>query len=146
MIDKSISQAPGQNLEQDSPDIEIEVVNPEAMKVGIDGIEIDIEPGDDTEGSEDFDSNLADFMDDSALQSIASDLLDLVDADVNSRKDWVDSFVKGLEVLGMKYEGWCMWCLLHLAYRSSNPVPSRDDYRDIPRSRPSQNADRGRGR
>jgi hypothetical protein len=43
-------------------------------------------------------------MDDSALQSIASDLIDLVDADINSRKDWVDSFVKGLEVLGMKYE------------------------------------------
>jgi hypothetical protein len=105
MIDKALTQ----NLDQDNADnanqhnIEIEVEDPKSMHVGIDGLEIDIEPGDDTEG-ESFDENLADYMDDSALQSISSDLLDLVDADVNSRKDWVDSFVKGLEVLGMKYE------------------------------------------
>jgi hypothetical protein len=60
------------------------------------------EPGE--VGDEDFGANLAEGMDDSALQSIAYDLIDLVETDTNSRKDWVDAFVKGLEVLGMKYE------------------------------------------
>lgn len=105
MIDKALTPNPDdQNLDNIQPDIEIEITNPDDVKVGIDGVEIDLMPEDDTEGGESFDENLADYMDDSALQSIASDLLDLVDADLNSRKDWVDSFVKGLEVLGMKYE------------------------------------------
>jgi len=98
-IDKALSPIA---IAEGGPDIEIEVLNPEAMSIGIDGVEIDLLP--DTEDESDFDSNLADFMDESALQSLASDLIDLVDADINSRKDWVDSFVKGLEVLGMKYE------------------------------------------
>ena len=83
------------------PDIEIAIENPDDVEIGIDGVVIDLMPEDDEET---FDANLAEFMDDSALQSLASDLIDLVDADINSRKDWVDSFVKGLEVLGMKYE------------------------------------------
>lgn len=98
-IDKALMSSP---INGKGPDIEIEVVNPEAMSIGIDGVEIDLLP--ETEDASDFDSNLADFMDESALQSLASDLIDLVDADINSRKDWVDAFVKGLEVLGMKYE------------------------------------------
>jgi hypothetical protein len=51
-----------------------------------------------------FEANLAEEMSEGELQSISSELLDLVEADTNSRKDWVDAFVKGLEVLGMKYE------------------------------------------
>ena len=84
-------------------EIEIEIDNPDDVTVGIDGLEIDLMPDSGAEGEE-FDSNLAEFLDDSALQSLASELVDLVDADINSRKDWVDAFVKGLEVLGMKYE------------------------------------------
>lgn len=98
-IDKALTPSP---MSDEGPDLEIEVVNPEAMSIGIDGVEIDLLP--DAEDESEFDSNLAEFMDQSALQSLASDLIDLVDADINSRKDWVDAFVKGLEVLGMKYE------------------------------------------
>jgi hypothetical protein len=86
----------------DEPVFEIEITNPDDVKLGIGGVEIDLMPEDGNEAS--FDANLAEFMEDSALQSIASDLIDLVDSDINSRKDWVDAFVKGLEVLGMKYE------------------------------------------
>ena len=67
----------------------------------MDGIEIDLMP--ETE-EEDFSDNLAEYMDDSELQKIASDLIEMVDTDVNSRKDWVEMYVKGLDVLGMKYE------------------------------------------
>jgi hypothetical protein len=64
-------------------------------------MEIDLMP--ETE-EEDFSDNLAEYMDDSELQKIASDLIEMVDTDVNSRKDWVEMYVKGLDVLGMKYE------------------------------------------
>ena len=86
----------------EAPAIEIEIEDPESVKIGIDGVEIELEPGKET--AEDFDANLAEFMDDSELQSLASELISLVDADINSRKDWTEMFVKGLEVLGMKYE------------------------------------------
>ena len=52
----------------------------------------------------DFGANLAEGMDEGELSKLAGELIDLVEADINSRKDWVDTFVKGLEVLGMKYE------------------------------------------
>lgn len=51
-----------------------------------------------------FDANLAEEMDEGALQKLASDLVEMVDADIASRKDWVEMYVKGLDVLGMKYE------------------------------------------
>ena len=89
-------------LLSDEPAIEIEIENPAAVTVGIDGLEINLEP--EPETADTFDANLAEYMDESALQSLASDLIALVDADINSRKDWTEMFVKGLEVLGMKYE------------------------------------------
>ena len=83
------------------PAVEIEIENPEGVKIGIDGMEIDLMP-EKEEGE--FDANLAEEMDDGSLQKIASDIMGLVDSDIDSRKDWVDMYVKGLEVLGMKYE------------------------------------------
>ena len=89
----------------DTPAVEIEIENPEGLKIGVDGMEIDLMP-DMNSGTADvpFDANLAEHMDQSALQKLASEVLDLVDADISSRKDWVEMYVKGLEVLGMKYE------------------------------------------
>lgn len=89
-------------LMTDEPAIEIEIEDPEAVRVGIDGVEIELTP--ETPTAEDFDANLAEFMDEGALQSLASEIIALVDADINSRKDWAEAYVKGLEVLGMKYE------------------------------------------
>ncbi len=84
------------------PAIEIEIEDPEEVKIRAGGVEIEIEP--EAETADDFDANLAEFMEEGALQSLASDLVSLVDADINSRKDWAEMYVKGLEVLGMKYE------------------------------------------
>jgi hypothetical protein len=86
----------------DEPAIEIEIENPDAVSIGIDGVEIELMP--EPETADTFDANLAEYMDEGELQTLASELIDLVDADINSRKDWTDMFVKGLEVLGMKYE------------------------------------------
>ena len=101
----SLSQAPlGLSALEDmgdEPMIEIEIENPEGVRIGMDGLEIDLMP----EGEElSFDANLAEEMDASDLQKVASDIVEMVDADINSRKEWVDMYVKGLDVLGMKYE------------------------------------------
>jgi hypothetical protein len=101
----SLSQAPlGLDAlapEEDSGLIEIEIVNPEGVKIDMDGMEIDLMP---EEEELSFDANLAEEMDSGDLQRVASDIIEMVDADINSRKEWVDMYVKGLDVLGMKYE------------------------------------------
>ena len=84
------------------PAIEIEIENPDSVTVGVDGLEITLEPEKATE--DDHEANLAEFMDEAALQALGSELLELVDADITSRKEWVETYTKGLEVLGMKYE------------------------------------------
>jgi len=103
-IEQSISQAPlglDSLLPEEGPGMEIQIENPEGVTVNIDGVEIDLMP-EDTE--EDFDANLAEEMSSGELARVAGDIIGLVDADINSRKDWVEMYVKGLEVLGMKYE------------------------------------------
>ena len=104
-IDKSLYAAP-QGLDslmgEEDPMIEIQVENPESMSIGIDGMEIDLTP--DQETTDDFDANLAEFMGEQELQSLASELLGDFDADIASRKDWMQTYVDGLELLGMKIE------------------------------------------
>ena len=88
--------------QDDSPALEIMIEDPEGVQIGMDGMVIDLMPEEET--AEEFGANLAEFMDDSELQTLSSELIELVDADINSRKEWVEMYVKGLEVLGMKYE------------------------------------------
>ena len=51
-----------------------------------------------------FDGNLADEMEDTERATLSEELIGLIDADIDSRKEWADTFVKGLDVLGFKYE------------------------------------------
>ena len=103
MIDKGLYQAP-EGLESltSEPELEIEIVNPEGVKIDADGVEIEIIPG--KESPDDFNANLAEFIDDGELETLGGELAELVSADMVSRKDWTETFVKGLEVLGLKYE------------------------------------------
>lgn len=89
-------------VQDDTPAIEIMIENPDDVMIGVDGMVIDLMP--EEGGDIPFDANLAEHMDASDLQKIASELVGLVEADISSRKDWVETYVKGLEVLGMKYE------------------------------------------
>jgi hypothetical protein len=105
MIEQSLYQAPegldALLADSSEPAIEIMIENPDDVQIGVDGVTIDLMP----ENPEpEFDANLAEYMDESDLQSLSNDLIGAVEADMNSRKDWVDMFIKGLEVLGMKYE------------------------------------------
>jgi hypothetical protein len=104
-IDKSLNQAPlgmSPMMEMDEgPDIEIEIEDPENVNIGIDGMEIEIDPSED-EG--DFNNNLAEDLDEDVLTQLAGDLLGEFDEDISSRKDWIQTYVDGLELLGMKVE------------------------------------------
>ena len=106
-IEKSLYAAP-QGLEElaamnaSSPQIEIEIEDPEAVRIGMGGMEIEIEP--DAEGEDEFNDNLAEHIGENVLQSIAEDLISDYDEDVASRKDWMQTYVDGLELLGMKIE------------------------------------------
>lgn len=100
-IDKTMNPLDMQDM-SDEPAFEIEIENPDNVKVKAGGVEVTLAPED--EKSDDFDANLAEDMDENELQKIASELITQVEQDIMSRKDWADMYVKGLEVLGMKYE------------------------------------------
>ena len=71
------------------------------IEIVLEGEELD---SDEAPDEDSFGANLAEKMDEGELSKLSGELIELVEADINSRKDWVDAFVKGLEVLGMKYE------------------------------------------
>lgn len=101
-MDKALYEAPKGIMADEEPDLEIEIEDPEAVRLRTDGLEIEIEPKEMSD--EDFDSNLAEFMDDGELSAIAEELLSAYDEDVSARKDWVQTYVDGLDLLGMKME------------------------------------------
>jgi len=100
-IHKSLYQAPqGLDSLESEPDIEIEIEDPESVTIGIDGMEIEI-GGEEEEG---FDDNLAEYIDDKVMNQMVGDLIADYDDDVSSRRDWMQTYVDGLELLGMKIE------------------------------------------
>ena len=102
-IEKSLYQAPaGLDTLGQEPDIEIEITDPESVKIGMGGVEIDIVPGE--EEDSDFDNNLVDEIDEGELQSLAEDLAGDIDNDLSSRKDWEQMYRDGITLLGLKFE------------------------------------------
>jgi hypothetical protein len=107
-IEKSLYEAP-QGLEalevmNDVPELEleIEIEDPESVTIGLDGEPILEFTAEDAE--EDFSKNLAEDMSEDQLQSLASELVSDYEDDVGSRKDWMQTYVDGLELLGLKIE------------------------------------------
>jgi hypothetical protein len=104
-IDKALNRAPlglsAEDLQNNEPDLEIEIEDPESVTLRTAGLEVEIEP---EEGDDKFNENLAEVIDDKELSSLANDLIADVDSDISSRKDWIQTYVDGLELLGMKIE------------------------------------------
>ena len=100
-IDKSLYEAPvGIGSLSDEPDLGVEVLGPddEDAKDGmIISLEMEVE-------APAFDANLAESMSESELAGLASELIRDYETDLQSRKEWLDVYVKGLETLGVKYE------------------------------------------
>jgi len=102
-IDKALYQAPqgiGQ-LTGDEEPIEIQIEDPESVSIRVGDTEIVMEQEED---EEEFSKNLAEDMDEGELQLLAGDLISDYDTDVSSRKDWIQTYVDGLELLGLKIE------------------------------------------
>ena len=106
-IDKALSQAPlglaALPMMEEGPELEISIEDPESVEIGIDGKPIlrieEAEPSD-----KDFDANLAEYMSEDELQSLAGDLIGDFDDDISSRKDWMQTYVDGIQLLGMNME------------------------------------------
>jgi hypothetical protein len=102
-IDKALYQAPlgiDQISEEEEP-IEISIEDPESVSISGPGFELEMKEAEDEEG---FDDNLAEYIPENVLVQIAGDLLQDYETDVTSRKDWIQTYVDGLELLGMKIE------------------------------------------
>ncbi len=105
-IEKGLYAAPegiDEDIEEDAGELEIEIVNPDMVTLDDGSVEITLVPGEDI-GPTSFDANLAESLEDNALAHISNELVGYVDTDIDSRKDWADTFVKGLDVVGFKYE------------------------------------------
>jgi len=105
-IDKGLYAAPEGFTDVEDlaemPAIEIEIEDPESVSIGMGDIEIELRPQKPT--AEDFDANLADFMEDSELESLGSELVAEFEKDTGDRKEWIQTYVEGLKLLGLKYE------------------------------------------
>jgi hypothetical protein len=103
-IDKALNQAPlglSEMVEDMEPAIEIEIEDPESVSIKAGDLEIVLEKED---MDDEFNENLAENLDDDILTELAGDLLGEYQSDVDSRKDWVQTYVDGLELLGLKIE------------------------------------------
>ena len=98
-IEKSLYAAPMGIESLAEPDIEIEIEDPESVSIKAGDIEIEIGSVED-----DFEANLVEHLPNDVVTELVSDLLSDFDDDINSRKDWMQTYVDGLELLGMKIE------------------------------------------
>ena len=104
-IEKGLYAAPEGMEVGGSPELEIEIVNPEMVTLDDGSVEITIIPG----GDEDldgvpFDANLAEHLDERVLAELSGDLISAYDNDVSARKDWEETYTEGVKLLGLKYE------------------------------------------
>ena len=103
-IEKALNQAPlgidkmTANPADMEPDIEIEIEDPEEVTINVGGLEIVLDP-DNMEDDEDFGANLAEAMEEEQLVALVSELIEDFEDDTNSRRDWMQTYVDGLELL-----------------------------------------------
>lgn len=105
-IEKSVYQAP-EGLDTGLPEegaIEIEIVDPEMVSIDDGSVEITLIGGEDLPMPVEFTANLAEYLEDEELEEIAEDLLESIQSDMDGRKEWVDAYIEGLNILGLKYE------------------------------------------
>ena len=103
-IDKALYQQPQgiDELGEQEEALEIEIIDPEEVNIEGPGFAMSIRPGDEDE--DEFNVNLAEEMDQSALETLAGDLAGDIENDKNSRKDWEKAYTEGLKLLGLQYE------------------------------------------
>ena len=107
-IEKGLYEMPEgiEDMDEDEAVLAIDVMSDEGVEVVLEDGSVEITFGEEIEeiDAAPFDANLADYLDDGQLQEVSSDLCEFVESDMAARRDWADSYVAGLDVLGMKYE------------------------------------------
>ena len=83
--------------------LEIEIENPESVTIS-DGESEIVMDFDEMDLGPEHGDNLVDFMDSQELDRLGSDLVNSYNADKESRHDWEESYIKGLDLMGMKFE------------------------------------------
>ena len=103
-IEKSLFAGPQGEEVEVTEQLEI-AIEPEITALEDGGVEITLVPdmADSDIANAPFEANLAEYMDDGQLNELSSNLIEAVDGDIGSRRDWAETFVKGLEVLGFSY-------------------------------------------
>ena len=93
-------------IEQDTEEVTVAIENPDSVAIETEdgGMIIDFDPDSSPIGSESFYSNLAEYMSDADLNEMGADLISQFEADKDSRSEWEESYVKGLDQLGLKIE------------------------------------------
>ena len=102
-IDRPMGQDPFLQ-QQIEPDLEIEIVNPESvsMETADGGVIIDFDPGAMDEAGIEHDANLAEHLDEGELRELSSELVSAYQSDRDSRSDWEETYINGLDLLGLK--------------------------------------------
>jgi hypothetical protein len=101
-LDSSLSSGLMRGVNAPDEDIEIEIEDPEEVTIRAGDMEIEIDP--DAEEDDGFNENLAEILDDGQLTELAGDLIGEFEEDISSRKDWMQTYVDGLDLLGMKID------------------------------------------
>ena len=103
-IEKGLYAAPEGLEEEKGEGLEIEIVDPEMVTLDDGSMEITIVPDANIGDMTAFDANLADFLEEDQLALMAGDLIGMGESDRDARKEWADTFVEGLDLLGLKIE------------------------------------------
>ena len=107
-IEKGLYEMPEgiEDMEEGEAVLAIDVMSDDGVEVVLEDGSVEITFGEENEDmdSAPFDANLAEYLDDGQLTELAGDLEAAVEGDKAARRDWADSYVAGLDVLGMKYE------------------------------------------
>jgi hypothetical protein len=91
--------------EEGEPSVVVEIEEPESVSIATEdgGMIIDFDPDPSVENAP-FDANLADYMTESSLDMLGSELVSAYEDDLASRRDWEETYIEGLDLLGLKIE------------------------------------------
>ena len=107
-IEKSLYDMPEgiEDMGEADAIIAIDGMSNEGVEVVLEDGSVEITFGEENEDIDaaPFDANLADYLEDGQLQEVSSELCEAVEGDMAARRDWAETYVAGLDVLGMKYE------------------------------------------
>jgi hypothetical protein len=107
-IEKSLYEMPEgiEDMGEADAIIAIDGMSNEGVEVVLEDGSVEITFGEENEDIDaaPFDANLADYLEDGQLQEVSSELCEAVEGDMAARRDWAETYVAGLDVLGMKYE------------------------------------------